>query len=212
MNVTKRQLGFTLIELIIALLILSMVVVLCASGFKFGTRVWNSIDVQAEHIDTIQAVQGFIRSNMSNAHVHDQFVEDEDSEQAPESLFIGDDHSVRYVSNSPRYGVDDYLYQYELFLDRDTNKLLLRYQPYNVPVQASVAESVSTLLEGVEDIQIEYFSGYQGESGDDSPWASRWGGEFTLPLLVKINVTTINGSQVWPELVIQTRNGPYVIR
>ena len=137
MRIPKSQHGFTLIELIIALLILSMVIVLCASGFRFGTRVWNTIDVQAEHVDTLQAVQGFIRNSVSNAQVQDQFVED-DAEKELESLFIGDADHMRYVSNSPRYGVDDYLYQYDLHLDRDTNKLLLRFQPYNLPVQAGV--------------------------------------------------------------------------
>ncbi len=207
----KLQIGFTLIELIIALLILSMVIVLCASGFKFGTRVWNTIDMQAEHVDTMQAVQGFVRNSISNAQVHDQFVED-DVEKELESLFIGDADYVRYVSNSPRYGVDDYLYQYDFYLDRDTNKLLLRYQPYNVPSQSDAKESVSTLLENVEDIQIQYFSGFVDEVDDDNPWSSRWRGEFTLPLLVKINVTLKNNKHAWPELVIQTRNGPYVIR
>ena len=211
MRIPKSQHGFTLIELIIALLILSMVIVLCASGFRFGTRVWNTIDLQAEHVDTLQAVQGFIRNSVSNAQVQDQFVED-DAEKELESLFIGDADHMRYVSNSPRYGVDDYLYQYDLYLDRDTNKLLLRFQPYNVSVQADEKESVSTLMEGVEDIQIKYFSGFVDEIDDDDPWLSQWRGEFTLPLLVKINITTKNNKYAWPELVIQTRNGPYVIR
>lgn len=206
-----RQLGFTLVELIIALLILSMVMVLCASGFKFGTRVWNSIDVQAEHVDTMQAVQGFVRRSMSNALVHDQFVED-DVEQEVENLFIGRADSIQYVSYSPKYGVDDYLYRYEFYLDHETNKLLLRYQPYNNPGQKNISDSVSTLMEGVEDIQIEYFSGFEGDSEDGSPWSSNWNGEFTLPLLVKINLTTKDKLHIWPELVIQTRNGPYVIR
>lgn len=211
MNTQVRQFGFTLVELIIALLILSVVMVLCASGFKFGTRVWNSIDVQAAHVDTMQAVQGFVRRSMANALVHDQFV-GEDGEEEIESLFVGGSDRVQYVSYSPKYGVDDYLYRYEIYLDHETNKLLLRYQPYNKPGQARASESVSTLMEGVEDIQIEYFSGFVGETDDGSPWSSNWNGEFTLPLLVKINLTTKDNLHVWPELVIQTRNGPYVIR
>lgn len=211
MRTPKLQHGFTLIELIIALLILSMVIVLCASGFKFGTRVWNTVDVQAEHIDTLQAVQGFIRNSISNAQVQNQFEEDE-AENELESLFIGDAHHVRYVSNSPRYGIDDYLYRYEIYLDRDTNKLLLRYQPYNVPAKVSVKESVSTLMENVEDFQIQYFSGFVDEFEGDNPWSLQWRSEFTLPLLVKISVTTKDNKYAWPELVIQTRNGPYVIR
>ena len=211
MKTPTQQSGFTLVELIIALLILSVVIVLCASGFKFGTRVWNTVDVQSEQIDTMQAVQGFIRRSMSNAQVHDQFVADE-GEEPVESLFVGDADRIRYVSYSPKYGVDDFLYQYELYLNHETNKLLLQYQPYNKPVEDGSFDTVSTLLEGVEDIRIEYFSGFEGETDDGSPWASYWNGEFTLPLLVKINLVTKDQRNIWPELVIQTRNGPYVIR
>ena len=211
MSFRIRQTGFTLIELIIALLILSMVIVLCASGFRFGIRVWNSIDVQAEQIDSIQAVQGFIRRSMANALVQDQFVADE-NEEPLESLFIGSNERIQYVSYSPRYGIDDFLYRYEFFLDHETSRLLLRYQPYNKSTGSRSDSTVSTLLEGVEDISIEYFSGFAGESENDDPWASRWNVEFNLPLLIKINLVPEDKLVTWPELVIQTRNGPYVIR
>lgn len=211
MNAKIHQHGFTLVELIIALLILSVVMVLCASGFKFGTRVWNSVDVQSERIDTLQAVQGFVRRSMSNALVHDQFVED-DVEKQVESLFIGDADRIRYVSYSPKYGVDDYLYLYDFYLDHETKKLQLSYRPYNKPAGSNSSPAVSTLLEGVEDIRIEYFSGYEGEADNEGPWAPYWNSEFTLPLLVKINLVTEDKQYTWPELVIQTRNGPYVIR
>lgn len=211
MNTKIRQHGFTLVELIIALLILSVVMVLCASGFKFGIRVWNSVDIQSERIDTLQAVQGFIRRSMSNALVQDQFAADVDEEPI-ESLFVGDADRVRYVSYSPKYGVDDYLYQYDFYLDRETKKLQLSYRPYNKPAGIDSSGAVSTLLEGVEDIYIEYFSGYEGETDNEGPWAPYWNSEFTLPLLVKINLVTEDKQNTWPELVIQTRNGPYVIR
>ena len=211
MNTKIRQHGFTLVELIIALLILSVVMALCASGFKFGTRVWNSVDIQSERIDTLQAVQGFVRRSMSSALIQDQFVED-DVEKQVESLFIGDADRIRYVSYSPKYGVDDYLYQYDFYLDHETKKLQISYRPYNKPAGSDSSRAVSTLLEGVEDIRIEYFSGYEGETDNEGPWASYWNSEFTLPLLVKINLVTEDKQNTWPELVIQTRNGPYVIR
>jgi len=202
------QRGFTLVELIISLLILSVVMVLCASGFRFGTRVWNSINTHSEQIDTIQAVQGFIRNSVSNALVYDRFIQDE--EEAVENLFIGNSERIKFVSSSPAYGVDDYLYEYELYLDRAKKQLSLKYRPYNKPTNSPRSESVSTLVEGVEDIQIEYFGGFETEQGND--WAKKWNGEFILPLLVKINLTLKDSQYPWPELVIQMRNGPYVIR
>ena len=211
MEIQNRQHGFTLVELIIALLILSIVMALCASGFKFGTRVWNTIDVQAAQIDTIQAVQGFIRASMSNSLVHDRFVEEEDGGKL-ENLFIGDTTRIKYVSYSPRYGVDDYLYEYDLFLDYDNKRLSLHYRPFNKVENSESANSISTLVEGVEEIKIEYFSGYVDDLDSGSDWSTAWTNEFVLPLLVKINLVLEDKQKHWPELVIQMRNGPYVVR
>ena len=212
MTVHYRQNGFTLVELIIALLILSIVIALCANGFKFGTRVWNVVDVQAAQIDTVQAVQGFIRATMSNSLVHDQFVEEEEGQGELEKLFIGDTTNIKYVSYSPKYGVDDYLYEYDLFLDHENKRLSLQYRPFNKSQSNEAENSISTLVEGVEEIKIEYFSGYADETQPGSDWSAHWDDDFSLPLLVKINLVLKDKQKNWPELVIQMRNGPYVLR
>ena len=211
MLLRNRQLGFTLVELIIALLILSMVMALCASGFKFGTRVWNAIDVQAAQIDTIQAVQGFLRASMSNSLVHDRFIEEEDGGKL-ENLFIGDTTRIKYISYSPKYGVDDYLYEYNLFFDHTNKRLSLHYHPFNKSVDNESVDLNSTLVEGVEEIKIEYFSGFTEDSDPNSDWSTTWTNEFVLPLLVKINLEFEDKQRQWPELVVQMRNGPYVLR
>lgn len=211
MDRRKHQHGFTLVELIIALLLLSMVMTLCASGFRFGTRVWDAVNTQAENIDKIQAVQGFVRRSLSSALVHDLFIQD-DEEGDLEQMFIGDPDRIKYVSYSPRYGVDDFLYQYELYLNHESNQLVLQYRPYNKFIKDSKTESVFTLVEGVREIQIEYFSGFEEEIETDSSWSNYWAREFSLPLLVRVTLEMEDGSKFWPQFVVQMRNGPYVVR
>ena len=206
-----RQGGFTLVELIIALLILAMVMTLCASGFKFGTRVWSEIDTQAEHIDSMQAVQEFMRSSVSNSLSLDRFTEDEDEKEL-ESLFLGDTDRIKYVSNSPKYGIEDYLYEYELYLDHERKQLAIRYRPYNITTNNEIDNSSSVLLDGVEDIKIEYFSGFEDEVIPGRSWTAHWSNQFALPLLIRISLTLEDQQKYWPQLVIQMRNGPYVIR
>ena len=133
----SKKCGFTLIELLIALSILSFVMVLCASGFKFGSRVWERVDSQSVHIDSLQAIQSFLRTSLSHSLVRDRLQEERFDEgqlvAAPqENLFVGELQKLSYVSNSPQYGVDDYLYRYQLYLNKQTRSLGLRYTPYNL--------------------------------------------------------------------------------
>ena len=209
------MMGFTLVELIIALLILSFVMVLCASGFKFGTRVWDRVNSQSEQIDTLQAVQGFLRKSISHSIVKTRLRDDldEDNERSRtfnESLFVGNEERIKYVSFSPQYGVDDYLYQYELYVDKKNNELALLYSPYNLALRGNQETKPLSIIEGVKSIKIKYFSGYVDEQSNES-WLSKWDDSYSLPLLVKVDVTFI-GDKQWPELVIPLRHGPYVIR
>ncbi|MFK7794662.1 MAG: prepilin-type N-terminal cleavage/methylation domain-containing protein [Gammaproteobacteria bacterium] len=201
--------GFTLVELIIALLILSFVMLLCASGFKFGTRVWDSVNTQSEQLDSLQAAQGFLRKSISSALINDRLVEDE--KEIQQAVFIGNEKKLRYVSYSPQYGVDDYLYKYELFLDSEKNNLSLIYKPYNLQLAANKQNQESIIIAGVKDISIEYFSGFETEESNNG-WLTSWNDQFVLPLLIKIKLIFENDQASWPEMVIQMRNGPYVLR
>ena len=182
---------------------------LCASGFKFGTRVWDSVNTQSERLDSLQAAQGFLRKSISLALINNQLVEDE--KEIQQAVFIGNENKLRYVSYSPQYGVDDYLYRYELFLDREKNNLSLIYKPYNLQVNTNKKDQKSIIIAGVKELSIEYFSGFETEDSNNG-WVSNWNDQFVLPLLIKIKLIFEDEQASWPEMVIQMRNGPYVIR
>lgn len=215
MRVANKQHGFTLIELIIALTLLSFVMVLSASGFKFGSRVWERVESQSVHLDTLQAVQGFLRTSLSHSLVRDRLQEDNvndtgESGSLLENLFAGGRKHLSYVSYSPQYGIDDYLYQYQLYLDEQTNSLAITYSPYNIKLSKRDKKLLS-IIEGVANLDIKYFSGFHSQD-DSSSWLDKWDDVYSLPLLVKINITFIDETKQWPELVIPMRHGPYVLR
>lgn len=213
LNLHKHN-GFTLVELIIALSILSFVMVLCASSFKFGSRVWERVDYQSSHIDSLQAVQSFLRNSISHALVKDKLRDDGfEDERSPAldvgSLFIGKPQHLKFISYSPQYGVDDYLYEYQLYFDEQNKSLSIHYAPYNL--NAENTNQPLSIIEGVKSLDIRYFSGFYSDDGKTS-WLARWDDEYSLPLLIKINVKFVDDSLQWPELIIPTRHGAYVVR
>jgi len=180
MQTLRECRGFTLVELLIALSILSFVMVLCASGFKFGIRVWERVDSQSVHIDNLQAVQGFLRTSVSHALIRDRYqeesFEDEEIAKKPfENLFIGQPQQVTYVSYSPQYGIDDYLYRYKLYFDKQNNALAINYSPYNIDIKNN--NKPLSIIEGVKKLEIKYFSGFQSDESD-SGWLDKWNDEY----------------------------------
>ena len=206
MNKCVKQNGFTLVELIIALLILSMVSVLCASAFRFGVRVWDTVSKETQKTDTIQAVHGFLQNSISRALLQDQT--DADESQL-ESFFTGSTKRLKYISYAPKYSPNNYLYKYDIYFNRDDQSLELTYHPFNINRNIQGA-SKSTILKGIKDVKFAYFSGYEDRRGNQ--WALKWNEDYALPLLVKVNIAFHDNKITWPELVIQMRNGPYVIR
>ena len=211
---SKKQLGFTLVELLIALTILAFVIVLCASGFTFATRVWDRVDQNSSHIDNLHAVQGFLRTSLSHSLVRDRLQVDQSGgvpESQLEQLFFGDAHNLSYISYSPQYGTDDYLYRYRLLFDAQKNNLVLSYSPYNIKTTNEKNSQNISLVDGVKSLQIEYFSGFSDDQSQSS-WLTSWDDLYTLPLLVKVSVEFFDNTKSWPELVIPLRHGPYVLR
>ena len=182
--------------------------VLCGSGFRFGTRVWDAINTTSAQVDLLQASQGFLRKSISHSLIHENLFSEE--EQYQQSLFLGESTRLTYVSYSPKYGVDDFLYRYELFYNDATDHLSLKYGPYNLG-GIDKDNSITDIVKNVEDVEIQYFSGY-AHQGDGSGWLSKWNDTYSLPLLVKIKVTFVDEKLYWPEMIIQMRNGPYVVR
>ena len=162
----------------------------------------------------MHGLQGFLRSSLSHSLVRDRLQINQIEEQEDivlENLFIGSAQRISYISKSPQYGVDDYLYRYELSMDSQLNALVITYLPYNLKLSSSNNKKTLSMIEGVKDLEISYFSGFYDE-GTKASWLPAWNDFYALPLMVKVKVTFIDNNKHWPELVIPMRHGPYVIR
>ena len=106
-----NQVGLTLIELLISLVIISIVVTLCANGFTFASRVWAKVDDHQKNLDEIVSAQRFLRKVLSEAVFYP--IEEDATKN---NYFTGEPGKMIFLAPSPQYGLDDYLYIYEIFL------------------------------------------------------------------------------------------------
>ncbi len=98
----RRTLGFTLLELLVGLLLLSAIFLLLTSGLQFGAKLWNSSEEQSGGVAEMVTVHQLLRDVLSEA----QPLMFKDTNQHRYVFFAGSEHSVRFIAPMPeRLGV-----------------------------------------------------------------------------------------------------------
>ncbi len=203
-----HQSGLTLLELLISLVIISVVITLCVSGFTFGNKVWAKVDEHQNNLDDVTSTHRFLRKVLSEA-VFYPFQEGEKRNK----YFSGDANKMIFLASSPQYGLDDYLYIYEIFKQKQNGILSLkvRYLPANSYFSGKVrfSEREVRLIKNVKSIRFEYF-GLDQRTGVLN-WYESWLNQSAIPTKVSITIEPILGSAEWPPLIVETRYGAYVL-
>ncbi len=209
MNNKKHQLGLTLIELLISLVIISIVVTLCANGFSFGSRVWAKVDTQQGNLDEIASAQRFIRKALNEAVYY--VIDDSDTRN---NYFNGEKNRMIFLAPSPQYGLDDYLYIYEIYKQKRGNSfnLSLKYLPASTYFSgaASTTNKNVELLRDVQNLTFQYY-GINRKTGKLA-WYDTWLEQDTLPLKISIAAELSNDKYEWPILIADTKFGTYILQ
>lgn len=185
----KRQKGFTLLETLIALVLMSLLIMALFGGFRAGLRSWQAAERHVAWVEEPRQLSALLYRHLS------QFVPVAvgQSNAGTVYLFSAAADSLLYVAPLAM-SVGDEPYVFELVSGHNGQLgLWARFAPLieGTPYQE--------LLNGVEYVQVSdnvsaqfsYF--FQGAWVDSLP-------EGQLPALVKVNLQ-INSGQDWPSLV-----------
>ncbi|MEO7107059.1 MAG: prepilin-type N-terminal cleavage/methylation domain-containing protein [Rhodoferax sp.] len=201
-SVVKQQ-GFTLLELLISLTLLSFILVLLFGGLKLAVRSWDSVQKQVDNLNSVRSVEGFLRSEMERVYPYRWKVP-----TAQGFAFLGERHKLNFVAPLPsRIGVGG-LYAVALELEESGQGRRLTWR--QLPVVPSMTDFsaldqtkemvlAGAELNAVDDIWLSYFG---RESANAVPrWVDRWDSVTTMPLLIRIQVRFADGSE-WPSFVV----------
>lgn len=194
----RRVRGFTLIEVMVAVTLLSMVMVATIAAMRTLGNTRSSVEQLTERVDEIRVLSEFLRNTIGAAMPVTRVGSSEEMFTEGKSYgtyFAGDATRLMWVA--PLVGGADMGGVFILYLARVDDTLELRWLPYQSEVQAVDWGAVEPrrLLQSVEEFEVGYLGAYGQE------WTDIWEGSQRNPVAVRINIRS--AGKYWPELVIR---------
>jgi general secretion pathway protein J len=215
--------GFTMIEVLIAMTLLSIMVAVLFGSMRISAQSWERGEAKITEVSDAAAVYNFFQRHLSLAIPvsNDALVQD-DADQARAGAtaenanrnfsFQGDSQSLRFVSTFPASAGRLGLQQFSIQTQQQDNETVVAVAltPFFPVAEGSQwRREEEVLLRHVSGFSLAYFGPVEG--GNGSAWQNEWLGKDVQPQLVKISISTSNG-MVWPEMVIGVKATGPVLR
>jgi len=193
--------GFTLIEVLIAMTLLSIMVVLLFTSLKICADSWEKGESKITDVNEVAVVYNFFQRHLSVAK---PLWNDLPAEEKTFS-FQGKARSLQFVSAFPASADRSGLQLFSIRMQKEDNEqlVIVTVVPF-FPVAEGEEwrEEEVTLIKQVSDLKLAYFGA--DDNGSDGVWQDEWVNKETLPQLVKINIQLEN-KIYWPEMIIELK-------
>lgn len=197
---TKRNFAaFTLIEVLIAMTLLSLMVVLLFSSLSVGAKSWEQGESKIANVNEIAVVQQFFNHHLG--HSTPQW-NDFDPEKDRVFSFQGKKNSLQFVSEFPASAERSGLQLFDVKLQEKNKQRFVEVTltPFFPLAEGEdFFEDTIELVNGVERFELSYY-GLNAETGEYT-WQDEWLLKEEQPRLVKIILELKDGRFI-PEIII----------
>jgi general secretion pathway protein J len=189
--------GFTLIEVIVALVVLGFLMAGLAQATKFGISAWGLETRMAENAASLERMDRVLRNLIEQASP---------PAAADDKPFTGQEHRMVFMTLLPDEPQAQPYRRAQISVGvNDHHQLVLRWQPHPVALllgtQPPMQEVV--LADGMERIDLAY----RQAAGDGGKWSKTWT-ESGLPSVVQIHFVLSSGHHRWPDMQVPTMLDP----
>jgi general secretion pathway protein J len=187
---TRRRDGFTLLELLLAISILSLITASIMGGLHLGRRSWETTR-SSEALDEIEAATRAVSALVGKSFV---FLPDQTGSMQPEPppIFRGAANGCRFVMLSEGGAQWGGLILTEIGVDRGPTGDELAvwtkvYRPNEGLAPARETMRKTVILQGLAGLEISYFGTEQ--KGQAPAWSAGWRSTDGLPALVSLKIS-----------------------
>ena len=189
-RVAASDAGFTLVEMLVALVLLGMVATMMAVGFASGHRLWTSVERQTARGESIEAAQTLLRGRLERLRPFTR-----SQGRTFYSDVEGRNDRLSFWAEPPDARRPAAVTHYILALDANDDLTL-------AGALDPQAASDDTLLSHVASLEIGYF----GPAGPNDPgeWQDSWSHQAAPPSLIRVRVAFPPGDRrSWPDLLVR---------
>jgi general secretion pathway protein J len=200
--------GFTLLELIVALVLLGLLSAVLFGSVRLAGRSTDRGEAAVENASSMRLAQQFLRANLESQHP----LRMRKMLDWP-LLFSGTQDELRYSSTLPPRVGGGGIWYYRLAVVADDPKSPLVLERVIPDVTADRIPEFTDAERSVLAVDIASVAiGYFGRDPDAAPsveptWRDAWSDPQKLPLLIRIDVQPKRGPP-WPTLYVSPRESP----
>ena len=197
-----REAGFSLVEVLIALMLLGLLTMALFFSVRFGVTAWQRGGERSDQIHTSMLVQDLLRRLIGQAYP----LMLADGTGSGRIDFAGTATSLDFLAPVPIALASGGRARFTLAIERrgDRSDLVLASRPELAAGDAPAELNRKTLLATLEGAEFAYFGVAQSKS--TAQWHERWSGEMSLPALVRVRVRFARSDpRLWPDLTIAPR-------
>jgi general secretion pathway protein J len=197
---SDSEAGFTLVELLVALALFSLLCALLFGNVRLGMRAWRFGAVHAEQVDHTMVVQGVLRRIIEEAYP--LFLAG--GSPHPHVDFNGRHTSLDFLSSAPIAAGAGPRYRFLVTADKVGGKtdLVMRARPELASSEDASTQTV--LFANIERLEFSYFGATSSDG--TSQWRDEWLQQAAAPRLVRVRAwfPTRDGRK-WPDLIVTPR-------
>ncbi len=210
----KRGAGFTLVELLLAITLLSMLLALAYGGLHAATQATDRGQVILEESGRLRMAHQFVRKQLNQAIPLVFTQADGETPDSKESeVFLGSARSIRYVGPMPGYlGFGGPQVQQLSIVQGDNGlALVLEHALVQGFDETRLAErDPIPLIDHIAAAEFQFLG--RDENGELLPWTNTWEDAATLPVAISLDIEFEEGAYTeWPLMVAAVRIDPSVV-
>lgn len=195
----KLQRGFTLIEVLLATLLLASAIAVTAASVRGIARAQQRSEAALAESSLRNAVQSWLRARIAKA-MPIAF----DDASAGRVLFVGGRERMEFITELPPYPTlaGPVRQAIEAQPAGDSGYLLCVSQALpDAATPLCSADEQTTLVRGLSRVGFRYRG--RDEAGRAGPWLPEWKRRDILPEWVEVQMEAPSGTPAWPRLVVR---------